>query len=156
MAILIGLYFVYAEIRQNGVIARAEMSSQSQMRIEYINAQFSESTFRAIYIKGVRSPSDLNESERLRLHTFFDDVAAILLYEHNTYRLGIFKEYEFFTRILANRYFRQGFGRAWWNVQKVRFGPEIGDVVDNELMKMDPTYDWIRIDEELQNEVESL
>ena len=154
--ILLGMYFVYAEIQQNGVIARVELSSFAQQRMEYIRAPLMDSEFSKVYIKGVKTPTELDESERQQLNAFFADVVGVMIYERHNYRLGIFEEYESLTRLLARRYLMQGFGRAWWNVEKVSVPPEIVEVVDQELMNLDRSLDWTWSDSRLREQIESL
>lgn len=155
LAILAGLYFVYTEIQQTSIIARAEMSAVAQMRMEYISAQFSEPEFRATYVKGLRSPEDLTESERLRLHAFFEDVVGILFYESHNYNLGIFEEYEVLTSLIARRYFMRGFGRAWWRIEKATVPDAIVRLVDREIADPDRSIDWIWLDDQLRSEIDA-
>ena len=155
-AILLGICLVYAEIRQSGVIARAELSTVAQQRVEYITAQFGDPEFSKLYIKGLRLPAELDESERHRLHAFFGDVVGIMRYEYHNYQLGIFGEYEGITRVLARRFLMQGFGRASWNVTKTGVHPDIVEFVDEVLANSDNSTDWVRSDFLLREEIESL
>ena len=156
LTILLGVYFVYAEIRQNGKIARAELSAVAQMRFEYINAPRRDPEFSKLYIKGQRTPAELDESERQRLDSYFQDVFLIMIYEYHNYRLEIFIDYEPVTKRLARRYFVQGFGRAWWNMTREYAPPDLAEVVDKELMKLDQSNGWTSRDLRLREKIESL
>lgn len=156
LAILVGLYFVYTEIRQTSIIARSEMSASAQMRPEYITAQFSDPGFRQLYIKGLRTPSDLLESERLRLTAFFEDVLTLMYFEYHHFSLGIFEEYEVLTRFYARRYFMRGFGRAWWNIRRESVPRQISDIVEQEVSTLERSIDWIWLDDQLTREIDSL
>lgn len=156
LTILVGVYFVYAEIRQNGNIARAELSTVAQMRHEYIGAPLRDPEFSKLYIKGLRAPTELGESERQRLDSYFRDVFLVMLYEYHNFQLGIFENYEPVTRRLARSYFMHGFGRAWWNMTREFAPPDLVEVVDQELMNLDQSNDWVSRDFLLREEIEAL
>ncbi len=74
LAILLGLYFVYAELRQNGVIARAEVNNIVFQNLMDQRRWKSDPEFSKIYLKGLYAPGELTEAERFRLNEFYDSV----------------------------------------------------------------------------------
>ena len=76
------MYFVYVEIRQNGAIARAELSAYSIQKFDEIGSRMLDPEFSALYHKGVQYPADLNESERHVLNAHFDSLFTLMYYEY--------------------------------------------------------------------------
>ncbi len=156
VAILSGMYFVYAEIQQSSTIARAELSGANFQRMAELRDKLLDSEFSNLYQKGVRSPSDLSESERDVLHVFFRSLLWVLIFEKQNYDLGIFAEYDQMARTVARRYFVRGYGRAFWNAAKNRFIADIAAVVNEELAKIDGAGESPDFDAEILREIEAL
>lgn len=137
VAILSGMYFVYAEIKQNGTIARAELSSDSIQRLSELRDKLLDPEFSALYQKGFKSPSDLSESERDMLRAYFRSLIWILYFEYQNYNLGIFAEYDQMARTVTRQFFASGYGRAYWRAVENRITADIAAVVNEELSKID-------------------
>jgi len=136
-AILSGMYFVYTEIQQNRTISRVEMNSVNRGRLDEIRVRVLEPEFSVLYLKGAQTPTDLNESERQMLNAHFESLFTVMSSEFHNHRLGIFDEYANLQRWIAQQYFVRGYGRAYWNVRKKTFIPEVVAIVDEELSKID-------------------
>ena len=155
-AFLLGMYFVYAEIQQNGVIARAELAIYTNQRVYELQNRFLDPEFSAMYLKGLYSPAELDDYERFRLNAFYDSMRLIMGYEYRNYRLGLFENYEGVTRNLARRYLSHGYGQAWWRLKRSRMNPEIVRVVDLELLNSDGSDFWTEFDSQLVQQIEAL
>ena len=155
-AILTGMYFVYAEIQQNSVIARAELSSLTNQRMYELRDRRVDHDFSALYLKGLHTPAELHENERHQLDAYFSTVIQQMVYEYRMYRLGLFGEYEEITGYLAEQYYAIGYGRAWWNVARSQTVPEIARVVDQVLVDTDIRLNWIERDAEIIEQIEAL
>ncbi len=156
VAILTGMYFVYAEIQQSSTIARAELSSANFQRMAELRDKLLDAEFSDLYQKGVRSPSDLNESERDVLGGYFMSLLWVLIFEKQNYDLGIFAEYDQMARFVTRQYFVRGYGRAFWNVAKNQFDVDIAAVVNEELAKIDGAGDPPDLHLKLLREIEAL
>jgi len=155
-AILTGIYFVYAEIQQNSVIARAELSATTMQRLNEISDRLLDSEFSALYLKGRHTPTDLNETERQQLNAFFAGLISVMAFEYRNYNLGLFAEYDQVPRFVARQYLSRGYGRVWWNVVRKRMNPDIANVVDRELSKSVTSWDWNQLDAEIVDELETM
>ena len=147
--ILIGLVFVYLEIQQNGIIARAELLSGTTETFFAINQQLSDPDFAKLYMKSLHSPTDLTESERLQINALLDTVLKQYAREIRIYDLGVFGEYEDVARGSSPFFFGGTYGRAWWEIHKGTVHPTIAAVVDDELSKTDGNSSWIEYDAQL-------
>ena len=133
--ILLGLYFVLAELRQNSTIARAELNIFVNQQYLDIQDHFSDPEFVDLYMKASESVDALTMAERRRLYEFYERIATISGYEYRNYLLGIFVEYEALPRVLVQRYMTGQFGRAWWAVRRDSMPEAARLVVDDELSK---------------------
>ena len=111
VAILIGLFFVYLEIKQNADIGYAELASGSSEKLVGIFEQMSDPEFASLYAKSLHTPADLTESERIQLSVFFEIVKTMFTREIRLYKLGLFREYEIAPRWLGAKFFGRGYGR---------------------------------------------
>jgi hypothetical protein len=148
--ILVGLYFVFAELRQEGTVARADLNVGVMNLAEGVQSRFDDPAFTAMYLKGLEAVDDLSAVERRQLSAFYNSIAQIFVYEWHNYTLGLFPEYENLPRILTRRYMTGEYGRAWWAVNKVHMPNDIVVLVDDELSK----YSGIVFD--LQSDLELL
>ncbi len=121
VAIVIGLYFVYAELRQSSVIVRAEMSTETNQIFAKLDEQERVPAFASILVKAEMSPENLTRVERVQLNSYYRRVLTAYARENYYYRRGIFPEWVSFIRLTAPRYFGSGYGQAWWNVRKTFF-----------------------------------
>ena len=131
LAILLGIYLVYAEIQQNNHLARAELASDTSEYVQDIYAKLCDPQFATLYVKGQHSPADLTDSERLQLTAFFEQIATIISREGFLFDFNVFRERESVARHLAQRFFASGYGAMWWNARKNSFW--LSDIVDAAL-----------------------
>jgi hypothetical protein len=154
LAILLGLYLVYVEIRQNGVIARAEINSitlQSQIDLRRWK---SDPEFSEIYLNGLHAPGELTEAERFRLNEFYENVLIGYSFEYYNYNLGIFAEYTGVPRATSPAIFGAGYGRIWWNVRRKTFNPNIAEVIDNAISELDGANVVLDFDSQIRQQME--
>ena len=132
-AILVGLIFVYLEIRQNGIVAQAELASGTSDQIDSIYQQLSDPQFAEIYSKSVHSPETLTESERMQLNGFFSRFMPMFGRERILYRLGLWQVPNQLINTFAPTFFSEGYGRIWWNVRREGATPDMAAAIDNAL-----------------------
>ncbi len=133
--ILLGIYFVYAELKLNSTIARAELNVFVNQQHLDVRDHFSDPEFVTIYSKGLDAASELTAAERRRLGAFYDSLANIFGYEYRNYLQGIFVEYEALPRKLVRNYMTGQFARAWWEIRKESMPDAVRIVIDDELAK---------------------
>ena len=154
-AILLGLYFVYAEIRQNVVIARAELDSITNQNIIEQKRWLSDPEFSTIFLKGLNTPGELNEVERFRLNSFYESVLIMYGFEHLNYSHGIFGEYTLVPRLNSPAIFGAGYGRFWWNAHRDTANPDIAEVIDKTLSELNGANVVLDLDRQIQQQIES-
>ena len=132
-AILVGLVFVYLEIQQNGVVARAGLASGTRDQIDSIYQQLSDPQFSETYSKSLDSPESLTEAERMQLNGFFSRFLPMFGRERILYRLGLWESPDLLVNTFAPTFFSEGYGKIWWSVRKEGTSGEIGAAIDNAL-----------------------
>jgi len=136
-AILFGMFFVYAELRQNGTMARAEMSAESNRMFMALDEQARDPNFASILVKSRKSPKELTATERLQLNSYLLGVLRVYLRERYYYNRGIFDEWTSLIGPTAPHYFGSGYGRAYWDVQKKMFPTDIVIAIDEALSNVE-------------------
>ncbi len=154
LAILLGLYFVYAEIRLSGIIARAELNSITFQSLIDQRRWKSDPEFSKIYLKGLYAPAELTEAERFRLNQFFDSVLISYEFEYTNYNYGIFTEYTGVARTTSPAIFGAGYGRFWWNVHGKTANPDIAEVIDNAISELDGANVVFDLDNQIRQQME--
>ena len=155
IAILAGLYFVYDEIQQTATIARAELNSVSSQRMWELNGYMSDPEFSKLYLKGLHTPTELNETERFRLNAFYQRVLELYGFEFRNYQLGIFAEYEIVPRNSSPVFFGSGYGRIFWNVRREFYNPAIVKIVDDALANIEGDGVLLDFDSEVRKRLEN-
>ncbi len=153
VAIIIGLYFVYEELRLGSAIARAEMSNEANLIFAELDEQERDPAFASILVKAETNPKNLTHVERIQLNSYFRRVLHAYSRENYYYRRGIFPEWTSPIRRTAPRYFGSGYGRAWWNVRKTFFisstRSEVAPEVDRSLEQREAVEFYQRFDSEI-------
>ena len=154
VGILVGLYFVYAELRQNSTFARAELNIFVNQQHLDIQDHFSDPEFVIFYLKGLHSASALTIAERRQLTEFYEGILNVFGYEYRNYLLGLFVEYEALPRILVRKYMTGQFARAWWSARKDSTPEAVRLIVEDELDKAASANLEHQFDLRLQEEIE--
>ena len=133
LAIVVGLFFVYEELRLSRTIARAEMSAATNGMLWELDALERDPIFAATLIKSNENPENLTAVERLQLNSLLLGVLGVYFRERYNYTRGIFDEWTSLIDVTAPRYFGRGYGQTYWNVQKRRLPEDVVAAVDEAL-----------------------
>ena len=155
-AILLGLFFVYLEIQQNGTIARADLMSGTTENLVGIHQQLSDPEFARLYAKSLHTPAELTEPERIQLDGFFSQVRFTFTRERRLYNIGVFAEYDVVPRLYGPRFFSSGYGRVWWDIRKKTTDPAVVMVIDEELSKLDGSSVYLEFDGQITQQLGDL
>ena len=154
-ALIIGLYFVYEELRQTSTIARATMSLETTRITIDLNAQERDPAFAEVLAKGRTVPDQLTPAERIQLNAYYRDVIEVYIREFYAFNLGIFPEWTSKIRSSGPIYFGSGYGRAYWNVLKTQ--PDAPsffvEEVDRSLENHDAVEFWRGFDQRISLEL---
>lgn len=151
-AILLGLFFVYEEIRQNGTIARAELSAETNRNLFIVDQLVLNPQIASAYFKSLENPESLTKIERLQVNIILENV--LLQYNRECYyeEIGLFRECESVPRDTAIKYFGSRYGRAFWKTVRNRMvGPRITEIVDRQLTNNPADDVHQKIDESVLN-----
>jgi hypothetical protein len=133
--ILLGLYFVYAELQLNSTIARTELNVFVNQSVRDLEDHFSDPDFVSVYLTGLDTAEELTAFERRQLSEFYESVASIFGFEYRNYMLGIFVEYEELPRILVRKYMTGQFAQAWWALKRDTMPEAVKIMIDDEIAK---------------------
>ena len=92
-ALIVGLYFVYEELRQTSTIARANMSLEITRITIDLNAQERDPEFAQVLVRARTVPDELTPAERIQLNAYYRDVMEVYVREFYSFNLGIFPEW---------------------------------------------------------------
>jgi hypothetical protein len=156
-ALIVGLYFVYEELRQTSTIARANMSLEVTRITIDLNAQERDPAFAEVLVRARTVPDELTAAERIQLNAYYRDVIEVYIREIYSFNLGIFPEWTSKIRRTAPAYFGSGYGRVYWNVLKTQ--PDVPSVfieeVDRSLENRDAVEFWKEFDQRILRELAS-
>ena len=102
--------------------------------------------FAATLIKSRDKPQELTPTEREQLNSYLLGVLKVYMRENYNYRRGIFEEWTSLIAPTAPYYFGDGYGRAYWNVQKQYMRPDIVTAVDEALANTELLEFWRQFD----------
>jgi hypothetical protein len=137
LAIVIGLFLVYEELRQNRTIARAELSAESARMFSVLDEQERDPDFARVLIKSREAPGELTSVERTQLNSYLHGALIVYIRERYNYQRGIFEEWTSLIRPTAPKYFGSVYGRAFWKASKRLYPPEIVAEVDEALTNVE-------------------
>ena len=150
VAIVASLVFVGMQIRQDQVIARSELTSDSfQLMIGHDHLLI-EPEFAATFAKMLDRSENLTYSEMVQLDSFFESVTTMYLRECYLKTRGVLVECEQIFRETSEKYFGNWYGQSWWRLNKPQYAGDLGglpDWFDTEIEKMDPDRYLQRIQE---------
>ena len=133
-AILVGLLFVYLEIQQNGIVARASLASGTSDQIDSLYQQLSDPQFADVYSKSLQSPESLTESERMQLNGYFSRFMPMFGRERILYRLGLWETPDAIVKTFAPTFFAGGYGKIWWSVRKETVSSDMVAAIDDAII----------------------
>jgi len=151
-AIVGSLIFVGLQMRQEQVLARAELGSASFEYMRSVRQALSQPDFANIYVKMLERPSDLTTQEIVIIDGFLHE--AVQLVERDCYLvgLGVFRE----CTSTMNRFYPVIFGssyaKSWWLVARKGYRQGLVDRISPLIDTLDNGTS-IRYIEELRSEL---
>ena len=141
VAIVASLVFVGLQIRQDQVIARSELTSDSfQLMIE-LDQLTIEPEFAKTFAKMLDRSKDLTYSEMVQLDSLLRSVTTMYLRECYLKTRGVLVECEQIFRETSEKYFGHWYGQSWWQLNKPQYAGDLGGLpswFDTEIENMDP------------------
>lgn len=113
-AIVASLIFVGLEMRQQQVLARAELGSQSFEYMTSIRQAFSDPAFAGTYVKMLENPGELTNAETASLNGFYHELIQLVERDCYLVGLGVFSECTNTLNRFYPEYFGNQFAKNWW------------------------------------------
>ena len=133
-AILVGLVIVAYEIRQNSVIARAELAALYLTNWSEIDRSRQDAEFAAVLAKSMDRHEDLTLDEMVQLDGYLYTVINQLNMDRSMYRFGIFRDpLQGEAAAAAQDELNTPFAQAWWASFREEYNPVTGALIDTEL-----------------------
>lgn len=147
--IIVGLILVYAEIRQNGTIARAQLSESSSRILIDLLEQEREKDFALVLAKSFDAPHELTSAERRQMNAYLRTVIYRYYRERYYYRLGLFETWDDTIPPSAPYYFGNGYGRTYWEAVRDMQDPELAAAIDTALENSTAVGFWRNLDSDI-------
>ena len=141
VAIVASLVFVGIQLRQDQVIARSELTSDSfQLMIE-LDQNLIDPGFANTFAKMLDRSEDLSTAEMVQIDSLLGTVRSLYQRECYLEARGVFVECEQIVRLTMEKYFGNWYGQSWWRLNKPLSADDLGslpDWIDTEIENMDP------------------
>ena len=141
VAIVASLVFVGIQLRQDQVIARSELTSDSfQLMIE-LDQNLIDPGFANAFAKMLDRSEDLSTAEMVQIDSLLGTVKSLYQRECFLEARGVFVECEQIVRLTMEKYFGNWYGQSWWRLNKPLSADDLGslpDWIDTEIENMDP------------------
>ena len=137
IAIVASLIFVGLQIRQEQVIARSQLGSETFERLTDRDLLLADPEFAKAWVKMLTSPDDLTDAEMVQINGFLGIVLNSWVRECYLMQRGVFAECSYVVRVTIGL-FGSKYAKSWWNINKPPSGatyplPEWVDTAINEL-----------------------
>jgi hypothetical protein len=150
IAIVASLIFVGFQVRQDQVIARSELTSESFELMIALHQNLLDPGFAGTYAKMLDRSEDLSLEEMVQLDSLLAAVRTLYIRECYLHARGIFVECEAVVRDTVEKYFGNWYGQAWWRLNKPQDVEVLGSLpnwLDSKIESLDSN-DYRRMLEE--------
>ena len=149
-AVVASLIFVGLQMRQDQLIARAELTSESFELMMALDQNLLDPEFASAYAKMLERSEDLSLEEMVQIDSLLDAVRTLYIRECYLKERGIFVECEAIVHTTVEKYFGNWYGQSWWRLNKPQSIDVLGslpDWIDAKIESLDPN-DYRRMLEE--------
>ena len=136
-AIVASLVFVGLEMRQQQVLARAELGSQSFEYMRSIRQAFSDTDFARTYVKMLETPSQLTDAEVSMLNGFFHELIQLVERDCYLVGLGVFVNCTSTMNRFYPEYFGNEYAKNWWLSTKRVYRPRLVEQISPVIEQLD-------------------
>lgn len=141
VAIVASLIFVGVQLRQDQVIARSELTSESFILMIALHKSLLDPEFASTYARMLDRTEDLSLEEMVQIDSLLGAVRTMYIRECYLRNRGIFVECDEIVRDTVEKYFGNWYGQSWWRLNKPRSTDDLGSVpdwIDAEIESIDP------------------
>ncbi|MEE8575747.1 MAG: hypothetical protein V3T31_00695 [candidate division Zixibacteria bacterium] len=137
-AIVASLIFVGIQLRQDQIIARSELTSESMGLMIELSQSLKDPAFAKTYAKMLNNPNDLSIEEMVQLDSLLEQVTRNYGRECYLVSRGIFVECAAIVRNTVELYFGNPHAQSWWRLNGP--GKRLPDWIDTEIKNVDTDY----------------
>lgn len=139
-AIVASLVFVGAQLRQEQIIARSELTSQSFELQFALQQSLTNAELANAYAKILNGDEELSLGEKIQIDNLLAAARTMYVRECYLHARGVLVECKAIVQDTAKRYFGHPYGRSWWAANKPAFdeGLAIIDWIEDEIENLGP------------------
>lgn len=145
LAIIASLLFVGLQLRQDQLIARAELDAFMLERSAAISEIKTSSEFSDTWAKMIEHPEDITISEASQIDGFLQLVLEVMFADCLFVDRGIFEECEEYGRAHIPMYFGNSYAQKWWK-KNVKSGSRMSWATEI-ILDVDPNLELQRLKE---------
>lgn len=161
IGVIAGLLLVATEIRQNAVMTRAELNSDTMTAMADLSRSKQQEPLAKALAKSYELPLELSTEQRVILAGFYEEAYFQVAREFLFIKRGIYDDGDLDGYIVrfAKTVLSSEYGRAWWEEYKFDLvsGPRLNERIDEWIAQSPPEPEierHNRVDELLRRKVE--
>jgi hypothetical protein len=135
-AIVASLLFVGLQMRQEHVLARADLGSRALETIIGLKLHASDPTFGDTYSKMLDKPSELTDGEMIQINNYLSAVMSLFLRECYLLERDVYVECDYMFKTNAPLFFGSQYAKAWWK-KNWQPGPYTPTWMNEEIERLD-------------------
>jgi len=134
IGVIAGLIMVAFELRQNTVLARAEMNSQMLFHQQSLSASLRNQEFAIVFNKSLERPDALSGYETIMMDGYYRDLIGTLIRERQMISRGIFADDSMLiARLVVSNGLGTAYGQEWWSQNKAGYRGSLVLQIDEAL-----------------------
>lgn len=136
-AIVASLVFVGMQMRQDRILARAELGAGSFESLATLRLELTSPEFAETFAKVIENPEQLTTTEKLQVNGYLDAVKLLLIRECYLKERGVFTECEIVVNEYGPFFFGNRYAQSWWRLQSPGELSFLPAWVDGQIRAMD-------------------
>lgn len=136
-AIVASLVFVGMQMRQDRILARAELGAGSFESIAALRLEMTSLEFAETFVKVLENPEQLTTAEKLQVNGYLDAVKLLLIRECYLMERGVFTECDIMVNEYGPFFFGNRYAQTWWRLQSPGNLSFLPAWVDEQIRDMD-------------------
>lgn len=145
--VLVGLFVVAYELRQNTTIAAAEHSRELYLAWIDLASFENESNISEVLVRSVEQPDSLTAEDLYKLNSWFVSVLAIYVSGYEANEMGIPSQFSSLDETFATYLFASKYSRHWFERSKYWLGPENTETITRVIETTPVATKWQRLEE---------
>lgn len=113
-SIVASLIFVGMQMRQDQVLARSELGSQSFGELISLRMALMEDEFYEIWARALEAPETLTTGEMLTVNGYLEAMKLMIMRDCYLQMTGVFEECEVIVREHTTAFFGNRYAQLWW------------------------------------------